>query len=271
MELTQTQIAEFRGIVYEYYHKHKRDFPWRHTSDPYCILVSELMLQQTQTERVIEKYNSFIRTFPNITILANASFREVLEIWKGLGYNRRAKWLHEIAKIITEKNKGAIPTEVKELERLPGIGNATARSISAFAFNNPTVFLETNIRTALICHFFKDGHNIEEKSLLEIASQVMDSEQPRKWYSALMDYGSYIKESIGNLSRKSRNYRKQSKFEGSDRQIRGKILEILLQKGSLSIHQIVEKLQNDTKRIEKIIEEMRSEKLLNKDGEILSL
>jgi len=271
MKLTQEQIADFRKVVYEYFGKNKRDFPWRQTEDPYCILVSELMLQQTQTQRVITKYNAFLHAFPDIQTLAKASFRNVLEMWKGLGYNRRAKWLHEIAKIIKAKFNGIIPNKIIQLKELPGIGNATARSIAAFAYNKPTVFLETNIRTVLIHHFFEDRKSIDEKELLDIAAQVLDKEKPREWYSALMDYGSNIKEKIGNLSKKSKHYRRQSKFEGSDRQLRGKILEILLNMQSLSIKEICNHLQKDEERVKRIMNEMIQEHLIRQKGDRLCL
>ena len=138
------------------------------------------MLQQKQTERVIEKYCAFIKRFHNIASLAQASFLDVLQEWKGLGYNRRAKWIHEIAKKVNNEYDGVIPKGIEELEKFPGIGKTTARSIAAFAFNIPTVFLETNIRTVLIYRFFQNKSNIEEKRLYDIASQVMDREDPRE-------------------------------------------------------------------------------------------
>lgn len=271
MKLSQKQIADFRNIVYDFFKINKRNFPWRETEDPYCILVSEIMLQQTQTERVIAKYRDFINAFPDINSLALAPYRDVLAAWKGLGYNRRAKWLHEIAKRIIEKQDSTVPKDILELEKLPGIGTATARSIVTFAYNTPTVFLETNIRTVFIHHFFKGSTGIDEKELLELASQVIDKENPRKWYSALMDYGHYLKKNVGNLNRKSTLYRRQSKFEDSDRQIRGKILEILLNKQSISTNEICKILQKDDQRVKRIVCEMKKEELISQNGNTLSL
>ena len=273
MKITPTKKAEFQKEAYSYYKNHTRDFPWRRTEDPYCIFVSEIMLQQTQTERVIEKYREFIHAFPSFEELSQASFTEVLEKWKGLGYNRRAKWIHEIAKIVVTNHNGKLPESVQELEKLPGIGNATARSLAAFAFNQPVVFLETNIRTVLIHHFFADKVQVDDKELLEISAQVLDEKNPCEWYSALMDYGVYIKGKIGNLNYKSRHYRKQSKFIGSDRQIRGKILDIMLEKKEISSQEVIGILDEDDERVMKIIHDLLNENLIkgNKSNNLLSL
>ncbi len=273
MKITLKLKAEFQKEVYTYYNNHTRDFPWRRTEDPYCIFVSEIMLQQTQTERVVDKYQEFIRAFPSFEELAQATFAEVLEKWKGLGYNRRAKWIHEIAKIVVNDHEGKMPSSVDALEKLPGIGNATARSIAAFAFHQPVVFLETNIRTVLIHHFFADKDKVDDKELLEISEQVLDEENPREWYSALMDYGVYIKGKIGNLNYKSSHYRKQSKFAGSDRQIRGKILDVLLEKKEISSYELIGILDEDAERVMKIIRDLLNENLIqeNKSNSLLRL
>jgi len=273
MKITPKQRAEFQKKVYSYNKNYKRDFPWRNTDDPYCLFLSEMMLQQTQTERVVEKYREFIRLFSSFEELAGASFAEVLEKWKGLGYNRRAKWIHEIAKNIVKNYNGKLPESVRELEKLPGIGKATARSIAAFAFNQPVVFLETNIRTVLLHHFFCDKDKVDDKELLEISEQVLDKTNPREWYSALMDYGVYIKESIGNLNYKSAHYRKQSKFKGSDRQIRGKILDILLEKKEITSQEVIRILEENEERVMKIIHDLLHENLIkrSKKNNLLSL
>jgi len=273
MKITLKQKAEFQKEVYTYYNNHTRDFPWRRTEDPYCIFVTEIMLQQTQTERVVDKYREFIHAFPSFEELAQATFAKVLEKWKGLGYNRRAKWIHEIAKIVVNDHEGKTPSSVDALEKLPGIGNATARSIAAFAFHQPVVFLETNIRTVLIHHFFADKDKVDDKELLEISKQVLDEENPREWYSALMDYGVYIKGKIGNLNYKSSHYRKQSKFVGSDRQIRGKILDVLLEKKEISSYELIGILDEDAERVMKIIRDLLDENLIkgNKSNSLLRL
>src|ERR1700751_788981 len=141
------QIAAFKEFVWHFYEQNKRDFAWRHVDNPYFVVVSEIMLQQTQTQRVISKYEEFIAAFPDFKSLAAASLRDVLLVWQGLGYYRRARFLHQLAQIVVNEHGGALPQDQKVLQTLPGIGPNTAGSICAFAFNKPVVFIETNIRT----------------------------------------------------------------------------------------------------------------------------
>src|SRR3989339_1964501 len=169
--------------------------PWRKTKDPYKILVSELMLQQTQVSRVVPKYEAFLKRFPTFAVLAKASLSDVLKEWQGLGYNRRAKFLHETAKIVAKQYKGKFPKEVLEIEKLPGIGHYTARAVSTFAFNNPEVFIETNIRTVFTHFYFPTKRLVSDKEiLLLIESDLKKSKmEPRDFYAALMGYGSHLK------------------------------------------------------------------------------
>lgn len=221
-------VAAFRRAVWSYWKKHGRhDLPWRHTHDPYCILVSEVMLQQTQVPRVIEKYQEFLRAFPTVEALAAAKLADVLRVWTGLGYNRRAKFLHEAAKAIVTRHGGTVPRETSELRALPGVGDYTASAVRVFAFNEPDVLLETNVRTAAIHHFFTDPQKIHDREIMVYAQKAAAGQDPRTWHSALFDYGVYLKASHGNASRKSAHYVRQSKFEGSLRQVRGAILKAL--------------------------------------------
>ncbi|MEK7079017.1 MAG: A/G-specific adenine glycosylase, partial [Patescibacteria group bacterium] len=133
----------------------RRDFPWRNTTDPYHILVSEVMLQQTQVARVMVKFPIFIDQFSNFKELATASTKDILQVWQGMGYNRRALYLKKIAEIVITQYKGKLPDDPAILDTFPGIGEATAASIVAFAFNKPLVFIETNIRRVFIHLFFE--------------------------------------------------------------------------------------------------------------------
>lgn len=151
--LSQEDIHLFHEIIYEHYREKGRKLPWRETREPYFILVSEIMLQQTPVERVIEKYRRFIATFPDFSSLAKAPLHRILEVWQGLGYNRRALALKRIAEIVIKRYDGILPSTVKILMTFPGIGRYTASAINAFAFNKPTVIIETNIRSVFI-HFF---------------------------------------------------------------------------------------------------------------------
>ena len=222
---------EFVAVVWEYYRRHGRhDIPWRLTKDPYKILVSEVMLQQTQVDRVIPKYESFLKKFPTVERLSKAPLKEVLILWQGLGYNRRAKKLHECAGYVLEKYGGVFPKIYDELLQLPGIGPYTASAVMAFAFDISTVLIETNVRTVYLHHFFKNKTEISDVELLPIIQKTLDVASPREWYYALMDYGSYIKKTFGNKNTQSAHYTKQSAFKGSDRQIRGMVLRQLGQK-----------------------------------------
>jgi A/G-specific adenine glycosylase len=271
MTLTQQKIDTFRKTIYDYYETQGRSFPWRETTDPYHILVSEIMLQQTQTDRVRPKYEEFVAAFPNFPALAEAPLSEVLRVWQGLGYNRRAMALRKAAQIVVENFGGNLPEEVDTLKTLPGIGPATASSIAAFAFNKPTLFVETNIRTLFI-HFFFDGRTaVDDSEILTLVDVTLDRTQPRHWYFALMDYGVMLKKAHGNAGRRSVNYRKQSPFAGSDRQIRGGILRGLLQELELSEEQLSEKLQRDKNRVARIADVLEKEGFIRKKGKKYSL
>ena len=146
---------KFKDTVWKYYREHGRsDLPWRKTTDPYRILVSEVMLQQTQVERVIPYYTRFLKKFPTVRALAKAPLSQVLIAWQGLGYNRRAKMLHEAAKEVVRGHGGLFPRTALELEKLPGVGPYTAHAVAAFAYNEDGICIETNIRTAVTHHFF---------------------------------------------------------------------------------------------------------------------
>lgn len=237
-KLTEKEIRTFQKCVYTYYRNNKRELPWRLTTNPYKILVSEIMLQQTQVPRVIPKYNEFIRQFPNINSLSRAPLRKVLRAWSGLGYNRRASSLQRAAQQVTRDFNGAIPRSHEALVTLPGIGNATAQAILAYVYNLPVVFIETNIRTVFIHQFFKGRKEINDKDILPLVEQTLDREKPRVWYSALMDYGTMLKEQYGNASKQSAHYTRQSRFEGSHRQLRGFILKELLKRKGVRFQEL---------------------------------
>ncbi len=233
--LDQNLIRQFRQVVRAHYVKQGRSFPWRETTDPYHILVSEVMLQQTQVERVVPKYQAFLKQFPTVRVLAKASLGDVLRLWSGLGYNRRAKMLHLCAQELVQNHKGVFPCTQKELEGLPGIGPYTAGALMAFAYNQPVVMIETNIRAVYLHHFFKDKVGIPDIVLLPLIEQTLDKKSPRLWYNMLMDYGSWIKKEYGNPNRKSKHHVVQKKFEGSVRQIRGGIVRALTESASTTL------------------------------------
>ncbi|MFW5684526.1 MAG: HAD-IA family hydrolase, partial [Spirochaetota bacterium] len=139
-------VERFQAIVTEHYARTARSMPWRETDDPYAIMVSEFMLQQTQVARVLPRYDAFLERFPRVEDLARASLQEVLELWQGLGYNRRGKNLRDAALAIVERYEGRLPSATEELRTLPGVGAYTAAAIAAFGFNEPVTMIETNIR-----------------------------------------------------------------------------------------------------------------------------
>ncbi len=212
-----------------FYATHGRNhLPWRATQNPYHILVSEIMLQQTQVDRVIPKYHAFLRTFPTVEKLAHAQFVEVLRLWSGLGYNRRARFLHRAAQEVVKNHNGIFPRHYAELIQLPGVGPYTAGAVCVFAYNQPIVLLETNIRTVYLHEFFSADSNVRDNDIRPYIEATLDREHPREWYAALMDYGSFLKKQIPNPSRKSAHHVRQKPFAGSIRQKRGKILRALL-------------------------------------------
>lgn len=221
-------IHNFKNAVKAWYASHRRDFPWREHITPYKVLVSEIMLQQTQTHRVIEKFNQFMHAFPDVYALAYAPQQRVLELWSGLGYNRRGIYLHKAAQAIVESYGGVVPDQPELLVELPGIGKATAASIAAFAYNKPTVFIETNIRAVFLHHFFPHHTDVTDAMIMPLIEQAVDVEFSREWYYALMDYGVMLKKTMGNACKRSAHHVVQSKFEGSDRQVRGAIVRLLL-------------------------------------------
>lgn len=248
--------------VWEYYERHGRhSLPWRKTKNAYRILVSEIMLQQTQVDRVLPKYTAFIKRFPSFSVLAQASLGDVLREWQGLGYNRRAKMLHQCAQTVTREYKGRLPRTQSELMGLPGIGHYTAGAVMAFAFQESIPIIETNIRTVFIHHFFYDDTDVHDIDIQKYVARTLDIGNPREWYYALMDYGVFLKKNIGNPNSRSRHYIKQSTFKNSDRQIRGAILRLLISQ-TYSRTQMHSALPFEIDRIDAQCEKLNQEGLI---------
>lgn len=259
-------ISTFRKVVYAYYRRHARQFPWRQTRDPYRIFVSEIMLQQTQAPRVIEKYNQFIKAFPDFSSLATAPLRKVLQVWQGLGYNRRALQLKRAATIVVTKFRSRLPQSVEELDSLPGVGRATAAAIVAYAFNQPVIYLETNIRTVFIHHFFPQRRRVSDRELLPLIQKTLDRKNPRRWYTALMDYGARLKKRFKNPSRRSKQYVRHEKFEGSRRQVRGRILWLLTSHKALTSISLARTIDRGRGVVKKCLLDLEREGLVTRSG-----
>lgn len=261
------QIKDFNTFIWQFYRQFGRSFAWRNVENPYYILVSEIMLQQTQTYRVEPKFEQFIEAFPNITYLAQAELRDALGVWQGLGYNRRGKALWENAQRIVGEFKGCVPDDPAILQTFSHIGPNTAGSIAAFAYNKPVVFIETNIRAVFLHTFFKNKEEITDKELIPLIEQTLDYQNPREWYYALMDYGVHLKKSMPNPNRKSAHHAVQSKFEGSDRQIRGRILKLLTQTQHMNRDMLFAHLGKEHDRYEKILTDLYTEGMVQKKSE----
>jgi A/G-specific adenine glycosylase len=264
--LTPVVVDRFRQQIYRFFADHGRQMPWRETSDPYHILVSEIMLQQTPVERVALKYEPFISIFPDVASLAQAPLREIMAKWQGLGYNRRALVLQRLAQRLLTEFQGRLPKSVTTLKTLPGIGPATAGALAAFAFNQPVVFIETNIRRVFLHCFFGDHSGIRDNEILPLVDQTLDRARPRPWYYALMDYGAMLKRAVPNPNRASAHYQRQSTFADSDRQIRGLILKALLASQDLSVQELVRTVGKSPERTHPLIEALIQEGFLEPSG-----
>jgi A/G-specific adenine glycosylase len=260
--------AFVKTVGYFYKKSGRHDLPWRQTTDPYNILVSEIMLQQTQVPRVIEKYKEFLKAFPTVKKLATASQVGVLKLWSGLGYNRRARFLHQCAKELVLLKK--FPTDVMELEKLPGIGHYTARAVATFAYNQSHVFIETNIRTVFVHHFFPKKEHVSDSDILKLVEKTLDTKNPRTWYAALMDYGTYLKSQGITTHRKAKAYVKQSAFIGSNRRVRGRIMKVLLVE-SRTIDDLVVQTDCTHKEISRALESLIKDMFVTKKKKKYSL
>lgn len=260
------RIRSFRKKVLDHYARSGRDLPWRKRVTPYRVLVSEIMLQQTRVERVIGKYPEFLAAFPDFASLAQAPTAGLLRVWAGLGYNRRALALKKIAQVVEAEYKGRLPSDPELLKELPGIGPYTAGAVAAFAFNLPGVFLDTNIRRVFIHEFFRDRHGIRDEEILPLLRRTLPRKEPRTWYNALMDYGATLAEGHENPNRRSARYRRQSPFENSNRQVRGRILKVLVREAPLSARGIIARTEIEAEWVLKNLAQMEKEGFVTKRG-----
>jgi len=266
MSLTSAKIRAFRRKVLSHYARHGRDLPWRKRVTPYRVLVSEIMLQQTQVDRVIEKYREFLAALPDFPSLAQTPTAKLLKLWSGMGYNRRALSLKKLAQVVVTEHAGRLPSEPDVLIKLPGIGPYTAGAIAAFAFNKPVIFMDTNIRRVYIHEFFHDRNNIHDDELLPLVRQTLPAKDARTWYNALMDYGTILKKEHGNPNKRSAHYTRQSPFENSNRQVRGAILKALVAGKPLSAARVVQKTGMQAERVTKNLAVLEKEGFIKKKG-----
>jgi A/G-specific adenine glycosylase len=266
MLLSSEDISRFRSLIMAHYHASCRPMPWRETSDPYAILVSEIMLQQTQVERVRSKYAEFMAVFPDVTALAEASLAELLAVWQGLGYNRRALFLKRCCEVVATNFGGVFPCTPVQLQQLPGIGLYTARAVAAFAFGVAEPLIETNIRTVFIHSFCHDRDDVSDRELMPLIAATLDCDNPRDWYYALMDYGAMLKQTLPNPGRRSKHHVRQSRFEGSNRQLRSRLLRYILAQPGMTTAQLELCAAADPEAVRRNLEALQKEGFVVKKG-----
>ena len=260
-------IGEFREIILSNYRHAGRQFPWRGTA-PWGVMVSEFMLQQTQTERVIPYWEKWMQLWPQPKSLAAASLEDALRAWSGLGYNRRCYNLKSSAAIIVEEHKNRVPDTPRALLLLPGIGPYIAGAIACFAYNYPSVFIETNIRSTVIHCFFPDKNNVKDSEIFPILEAALDRKDPRTWYYALMDYGASLKKLTVNPGRRSAHYSRQSPFIGSFRQARGKVIRTLVSMGPSNAKELMIVSGLGEEKLYGVLERLKNESLVAEAGGI---
>ncbi len=267
-----SSLAQFRAQVLSFYDEHGRTFAWRKTSDPYHILLSEVMLQQTQTSRVVPKYERFLSLWPTLEALSQATVLDLLTEWKGLGYNRRALYLLSCAKE-SEAWGWTLPESEQQLRALPGVGKATSAALLAFAFNKPSIYLETNIRAAIIHAFFSDEEKIRDRKIEEVLALLLDGiDDYKTWYYALMDWGVLVKALLPNPNRRSAHYSRQGAFENSNRQIRGQLIHYLTETGPQDAERIAVVLDRfEEERVLACLSALVGEGFVQEDGGVYSI
>jgi len=255
-------VAAFQRFVRTYFKNYGRDFPWRRTKDPYKILVSEVMLQQTQTERVVVKYAEFLKAFPTWKALSAASPAEVVKVWMGLGYYRRAFNLHKAARSVCENFGGKPPRSAEALKKLPGVGPYTAAAVAAFAFGEAAPMIETNIRTVYLHLFYPQASEVSDSEILDKVAETMCRKDPRTWFYALMDIGVVLKKHTKGVNARSKHHVKQSRFQGSQRQVRAAVLKLVVSRARIKRDEVLSTLVYEKKKVERALLDLESEGLI---------
>lgn len=268
---------EFVAKVLDEGANYHRDLAWRYLDDPYAVLVSEVMLQQTQVVRVQKHWERWMALFPTADALAAASTAAVLEQWQGLGYNRRALALKRAAEVCSAERAGMLPDTAEELQQLPGIGPATAAGVMAFAYNRPSVYLETNVRTVFLHELFPGRDKVPDRELVPLVAHTCPEDDPRRWYYALLDYGAHLKTQVVNPSRRSAHYARQSAFEGSRRQKRAEVVRVVLAEPGIKFDELAERLDAfeqaagrdgvDAATFEGIVHDLLAEGFFRREGD----
>ncbi|NCO05199.1 MAG: A/G-specific adenine glycosylase [Candidatus Magasanikbacteria bacterium] len=286
-------LRAIRRRILDWYAIHQRDLPWRKTHDSYHILVSEVMLQQTQVGRVIEKYHEFLTRFPTIDVLARARASSVIKTWKGLGYNRRALFLQKTARAVVREHGGNFPRTLEELKKLPGVGDYTARAILSFAFEQSVPMMDTNHRRFYQRVFFGLAQKNDSELLVE-AEYIFPKKYVYDWNQALMDFGplvcltrkprcvdcpvrkycvaspSIMEQETQNIEQKK--HKKKIPFHDTDRYVRGRIIDYLREQSvgnTVQIQTLFPKVGDE--RFEKILQGLVRDGLVKQEGYLVRL
>jgi len=287
-------LALVQQHILAWYRSHGRDLPWRQTRDPYHILVAEVMLQQTQVERVLPKYEQWLAAFPTLQRLAEAPAAEVIRLWAPLGYNGRAVRLQDIARQCLERHGGRMPGTFEELRQLKGVGRYTAGAIACFAYEQPVTFWDTNVRRVLSRLFL--GHQAEpsEREIEELADQVLPPGQAYDWHQALMDLGATICSARNPrcdqcpamdvcaahpaillaprmLAERKAGYQAQP-FETTNRYFRGRVVDALRERSPLPLAELAGRFgRNEPEWLERLLTGLERDGLLVRRGAEISL
>ena len=283
------EIEKIQEAVLCWYEKNGRKLPWRETTDPYKILVSEMMLQQTQVDRVIPKYNAFLEEFPTTQTLATAATADVLRMWSGLGYNRRALYLQKCARAIEAEHKGIFPEKENELQELPGIGPYTRAAVVSFAFNKNIAVIDVNIELLYKRIFYNKAENVQA-----IAQTLLPKERSRDWHNALMDIGALfctaknpkcndcpLSKFCASANKKERHEATREKkkvvpFKESDRIVRGTVLKLLTKENNQEITKVYKQLleqniKREKEKFEEIVLQLEKDGLVKRENNVVSL
>jgi A/G-specific adenine glycosylase len=278
----------------DWYRDHARDLPWRHTRDPYRILVAEVMLQQTQVDRVLPKYEQWLAAFPTLDRLAEAPTGEVIRLWAPLGYNSRAVRLQAIARQCIASFEGRMPACFDELLQLTGVGRYTAGAVACFAYEQQVTFWDTNVRRVLTRIFRGPSEVLSERDMEDLAAEVLPPNDSYDWHQALMDLGATICVSRGPrcdlcpamnecaahpailfqpLAVAERRGKYEAKpFETTNRYFRGRVVDALRERSPLSLADLAARLDRDDRDwLDNLVAGLERDGLVVRQGEAVSL
>ncbi|MFW5896054.1 MAG: A/G-specific adenine glycosylase, partial [archaeon] len=261
IETLPDDLGSVREALLSWYEREHREFPWRETTDPYRILVSEVMSQQTQLDRIVEPWEAFVDRWPTVESLADADRADVVAFWSdhSLGYNNRARYLHEAAGQVLEEFDGEFPTDPETLQALQGVGPYTANAVASFAFDDGNAVVDTNVKRILYRAF---GVPDEDAAFEQVADELMPEGESRAWNNAIMELGGLVCQQTPRCDEAGCPWREwchayasgdftapdvptQPEFEGSRRQFRGRVVRALGEHDELALDELGPKVRVD--------------------------